>query len=131
VNLLLDTHVWLWMNGSSERLGPKTTQLLTPADQPLVVSSASVWEIAIKAGAGKLILPEPCASLLPRWLEEHDIFELPIHQRHALRTSELPFHHRDPFDRMLVAQAQIEKLTLVTADPLFRRYDVRLQWAED
>ena len=99
-------------------------ELLEDPDNALVLSAASSWEIAIKYRLGKLSLPEPPARfVLPR-LTRDGIEPLPVHHRHVCAVADLPDHHRDPFDRLLVAVAQAEDLPLVTADPQFLEYDI-------
>ncbi|HEY0780864.1 MAG TPA: type II toxin-antitoxin system VapC family toxin [Thermoanaerobaculia bacterium] len=126
--ILLDTHAWLWLNGAVEKLPRGLRATLERADQPIYLSAASAWEIAIKYRAGKLTLPLPPEEYLSARLEENGVASLPIRQSHALRAAALPLHHRDPFDRILVAQAQIEELTLVTADPVLSKYEVKILW---
>lgn len=127
--MLVDTHVWLWAVGEPHRLNDHTYDAIENGDNVVHLSAASVWEIAIKYERGKLRLPEPPGSYVPTRLALQHIAPLAISLVHALRVAELPPHHRDPFDRLLVAQAQIERLTLVTADPALARYDVDLLWA--
>jgi PIN domain nuclease of toxin-antitoxin system len=120
VRLLLDTHPLLWWLADDPRLAdPARSEIADPAND-VFVSAASAWEIAIKAGIGKLSLPHD----LEEQLAASSISPLPILVRHALAVRDLPEHHRDPFDRLLVAQARIEDLTIVTADPCIPRYDV-------
>lgn len=121
--LLLDAHVWLWWRAAHPRLGPTTRQAIRAA-KGLRFSAASAWEIAIKAESGKLTLP-PRANL-PVALGQDGIVALPISVEHALAAARLPALHRDPFDRMLVAQAMAEDLVLVTADAALSRYGVRV-----
>lgn len=123
MNLLLDTQVWLWMQVAPDRLG-KARGLTEDATNRLFLSAASSWEIAIKFALGKLPLPEPPDVYVPSRMQISGVEALPIQHSHALRVSSLPVHHRDPFDRLLVAQAQLEDLALVTADPVFDDYDV-------
>jgi PIN domain nuclease of toxin-antitoxin system len=94
-----------------------------------LLSVASAWEIAIKFAAGKLRLPQAPDGLVAQWMAEDRVAPLPILLTHALRAGELPPHHRDPFDRLLIAQAQIEGLTLLTADRELAQYDVAVHWA--
>lgn len=126
LRLLLDTHVWLWMRGDPERFPGEVRSLLEDPATELHVSAVSAWEIATKEAAGRLRLPLPAAE----WLMDPDrrqgLRELPITFAHAIRAGTLPRHHRDPFDRMLVAQAQIEGLTLASADVTLAAYDVTL-----
>jgi PIN domain nuclease of toxin-antitoxin system len=123
VRFLLDTHCWLWMQVSPERISTEVLEQLQNPENALYLSSASSWEIAIKWALGKLPLPEPPEDYVPRCLERQGVVGLPIQHRHALHTASLPPHHRDPFDRLLLAQAQLERLTLVTADETLAAYD--------
>jgi len=124
--LLLDTHVWLWCISSPSKLGQEGRDLLENADSELYLSSASSWEISIKYRLGRLPLPEPPHLFIPPRLVRDSINPLPVTHQHACEVANLPDHHRDPFDRLLVAQAQIEQLTLVTADGLISGYDVQM-----
>jgi PIN domain nuclease of toxin-antitoxin system len=127
VRFLLDTHVLIWMWNEPKRLPqPFQGQITDPANDG-IVSAASIWEIAIKFAAGKLSLPGPAVVWLPQALQRFRLQVLEITAQHALTAGALPRIHGDPFDRMLVAQAQTEALTLVTADPIFRQYSVSLQ----
>jgi PIN domain nuclease of toxin-antitoxin system len=123
VRFLLDTHCWLWMQVSPERISAGVVEQLENPENVLHLSSASSWEIAIKWALGKLPLPEAPEDYVPRCLERQGVVGLPIQHRHALHTASLPLHHRDPFDRLLLAQAQLERLTLVTADETLAAYD--------
>jgi len=129
VKFLIDTHCWLWLQASPERLSPEVLSLLENPGNDLFLSAASSWEIAIKCALGKLPLPEPPARYVPRRMTASGSRGLAVEHAHTLRVAELPPHHRDPFDRLLVAQAQIEKLVLVTVDRQFERYDVELRFA--
>jgi PIN domain nuclease of toxin-antitoxin system len=124
VRVLLDTQVWLWMLAAPDRLSERSRALVISADNELVLSAASAWEIAIKHGLGKLQLPEPPGAYIPRLMARTGVTPLAVHHRHALHVASLPLHHRDPFDRLLVAQAQLEELPILTADRNFRLYDV-------
>jgi len=126
VRLLLDTHVWLWAVSAPERLGDQAREVLEAADNELLLSAASVWEISIKVGLGKLTLPEPPDRFVPGRMARDRIAALPVTVPHALAVANLPSVHRDPFDRMLVAQAKTEVLPILTADPVFLRYDVEV-----
>lgn len=123
MRFLLDTHCWLWMQVSPERISAQVLDQLTDPENALFLSSASSWEIAVKWALGRLPLPQPPAEYVPRRLERQGVVGLPIQHRHALHTASLPPHHRDPFDRLLVAQAQLEELTLVTADNKLAAYE--------
>lgn len=118
MRLLVDTHVFLWWCGDDPRLGADERRAIRDGANEVYLSAASVWEIVIKQGLGRLRAPEP-ASVAPRRL---GFQPLPITFEHAEATASLPPVHRDPFDRILVAQARIEGLTLVTHDPSIRSY---------
>lgn len=126
MRILLDTHVWLWLQHAPERLGREALALLEDLDNELFLSAASAWEIAIKHALGKLPLPEVPAEYMPSRMATSGTASLPVTTRHALHVAMLPTHHRDPFDRLLVAQAQLEGMTLVTADRQFRPYGLEL-----
>ena len=121
---LLDTHVWLWLQAAPERIDAGTLNRLARADT-LLLSAASAWEISIKYALGRLPLPEPPSSYLPSRISASGTTMLPIELSHTTRAGALPPHHRDPFDRMLVAQAQIMRVPIVTADDLVTAYEVR------
>lgn len=124
---LLDTHTFLWAIAEEQRLSSHARQIYT-GNNDLWLSVASVWEILIKVRAGKLALPRPAGPYLVKELAKNRIEVLPINLDHVLRIENLPTHHRDPFDRILIAQSLHEKLPLVTADPLFDRYPVEVIW---
>ena len=124
MRLLLDTQCWLWMAASPERLSARARALVETTDNELYLSAASAWEIAIKHSLGKLSLPEPPARYVPSRLDATRTLALAIEASHALHIATLPPHHRDPFDRLLVAQAQLEDLPILTADPVLARYEV-------
>ncbi|HEX8817632.1 MAG TPA: type II toxin-antitoxin system VapC family toxin [Terriglobales bacterium] len=123
---LLDTHAFLWAIGEEGKLSQRAQQFYTSAD--LWLSVASIWEILIKVRVGKLNLPDPVGPYLVRKMAHDHIEPLPITLDHTLRIESLPIHHRDPFDRILAAQSLEEKLPLLTADPIFGRYQVRVIW---
>jgi PIN domain nuclease of toxin-antitoxin system len=124
---LLDTHTFLWAIAEEGKLSRRAQQIYTgPSD--LWLSVASVWEILIKARAGKLLLPVPSGPYLVKELAKNRIEILPITLDHVLRTESLPLHHRDPFDRLLIAQSVEEGWPIVTADPVFERYPVQVIW---
>ena len=107
-----------------ERLSSHVRSLVQGGEHELHFSIASAWEIAIKYSKGKLHLPERPSTFVPTRLERLRILSLPIEQAHALHVATLPLHHRDPFDRLLIAQAQLEGLQILTSDAVFARYDV-------
>lgn len=120
MRLLLDTHVLLWSMAEPRRLARPTRQAITDPANDIFVSAAAIWEISIKAGLGRLRVPD---DLLPT-LDRMNIGRLDITAGHAWAVRDLPALHADPFDRIQVAQARVEGLTIVTADPAIRRYDV-------
>ena len=123
---ILDTHVWLWMQAEPGRLRPDARELVEDAANELLLSAASAWEIAIKYRIGKLPLPEPPVSYVPERMRRSGTTPLPVEVIHALRTSELPDHHNDPVDRLLVAQAQVLGLPIMTTDEQIEAYDVEV-----
>jgi PIN domain nuclease of toxin-antitoxin system len=122
--LLLDTHVWLWMLSEPERLSDEVRDQIADLDTAVLLSAASSWEIAIKHRLGKLTLPAPPREFVPDRLRRSGVLPLAIEHDHVLRVSELPDHHRDPFDRLLIAQALAMDLRLVTSDRQLDAYDV-------
>jgi PIN domain nuclease of toxin-antitoxin system len=124
VRVLLDTHVFLWWRESSDRLGAEARRVVAGADVAFV-SAASAWEVAIKVGLGKLKIPGP----LEPAVDESRFDKLPITFAHAAAVTALAPHHGDPFDRMLIAQALVEQLTVVTHDRRFEPYGIPIIWA--
>jgi PIN domain nuclease of toxin-antitoxin system len=122
--LLLDSHALLWWQADDPRLGVHVREMMKRPDVPLFFSAASIWELAIKQAQQKLDLPETLLDILA----EEDFMELSISSTHALIAGALPPHHRDPFDRMIVAQAKSEGLTIVTRDERIAAYDVPVLW---
>ena len=129
MRILLDTQCWLWWFLSPDRLSRGAMDVIAAARDPLYLSAASSWEIAIKVGLRKLKLPEPPAKYVLARLAEQGMNALPVEHVHALHVAELPAHHADPFDRLLVAQAQVERMCLMTADPDIAAYEVEILWA--
>jgi PIN domain nuclease of toxin-antitoxin system len=128
VNLLLDAHAFLWFVNADAQLSARAKQLIEDPANHKFVSIVTCWEIAIKAGLGKLKLGEAAATFLPRELAANLFDILPIALAHATFVETLPLHHRDPFDRMLAAQALIEKMALVSVDAAFDVYGVQRLW---
>lgn len=124
MRLLLDTHVFLWLQTEPERVG-EHLKTVEDAKTQLLLSAASAWEIAIKHGIGRLELPEPPERYVPDRMRAIGAHPLSIDQSHALAVAKLDPLHRDPFDRLLVAQADMLKLPLLTADPEIARYPIR------
>jgi PIN domain nuclease of toxin-antitoxin system len=126
MRLLVDTHCWLWMQTAPERFSVRALELLADTDNEILLSAASSWEIAIKFALGKLPLPAPPRDYVPSRMRTSGTKGLPVQHSHALHVAELPPHHGDPFDRLLIAQSQVEQIPIMTADPWFRRYEVEL-----
>lgn len=122
--LLIDSHVLLWHVLDDARLGPGPTATIEADDAEVLVSTASLWEIAIKSALGKLAAPDD----LPARLAEMGFEPLPVTAEHGWHVRTLPHRHGDPFDRLLIAQAQLEDIPVVTADRVFDDYDVRVIW---
>lgn len=127
MKFLLDTHTFLWFIDDSPQLSQKGKALLE-ANNALLLSIASLWEIAIKLSLGKLTVKMPTEVLMTQQLTCNDIDVLPITVAHLLVVSTLPLHHRDPFDRLLIAQAIVEQTPIVSADPAFDAYPVHRLW---
>lgn len=128
MKLLLDTHVFLWWISDARDLPKRARERIADGQSHLYWSAASSWEVAIKFALGRLKLSKAPERFIPDELMRNRVESLPIVDAHALRAGLLPPHHRDPFDRMLVAQAQIEGLVLLTNDPRLRRYEVHIEW---
>lgn len=125
---LLDTHTFLWWIADDPRLSSTARLIIRDAENQILFSAASAWEIAIKAQLGRLDFVHDPSELIPRLIAENALLGLPIEVSHALQVLKLPLPHRDPFDRILVAQAQVERLPILTADPLIAQYDVAIAW---
>ena len=128
MSFLLDTGVWLWALDSTELLRPQARAILADGKEEIFLSAVTTWELSIKLALGKVKFPMPPAQSIPRLMREQNLKALSVTNRHAARVFDLPPHHGDPFDRLLIAQALEEKLTLLTADHEFKRYDVPLVW---
>ena len=126
--MLLDTHAFLWWISDDRRLSDRAREIIGDGCNELYFSAASGWEISIKAGLGRLKVPEDLQRFIADQLSRNAIQVLPIHLSHALHTGSLPGHHRDPFDRILVSQALLEKMPLLSSDPQISRYPVGVVW---
>ena len=126
MNLLLDTHALLWWASDNRALGRRARQAISSGQNSIWVSAASIWEMSIKAALSRLDLAGVHPERIAEDLEQRGFESLPITVHHAVAVRDLPAYHRDPFDRMLIAQAQLENLVLVTADPAIMAYDVRV-----
>jgi PIN domain nuclease of toxin-antitoxin system len=122
---LIDTHVFLWAAAASKRLTKAVRDIVSDTDNEILLSAAAAWEISIKYALQKLPLPLDPTTYVPSRMRALGFLELPIEQRHALAVGALPTYHTDPFDRIMIAQAQIEGLTFITADPLVLKYRCR------
>lgn len=123
MTLLLDTNIWLWMLTEPDRLGD-LREIIEDASTELLLSAASSWEISIKYAIGRLPLPEEPSAYLPARIRSTGVTPVPIEHTHTLQVAALPLHHTDPFDRLLVAQAQTLHVSLATADAQLTAYDV-------
>jgi PIN domain nuclease of toxin-antitoxin system len=128
MRFLLDTHTWLWAISAPERLRHSGGELIADPENTILFSAVSALEIAIKGSLGKLTLPEPAWQFVPARVESFGMSVLPIYMTHSLRVASLPQHHGDPFDRLLVAQCQIERVPLMTADAAIGAYDIEILW---
>ena len=125
MRILLDTHVLIWYLEGNQSLARESRQLVVDSRNDIFVSIVSLWEIAIKTGFGKLTISRSLSDILQQ-LTKQAIDVLPIMAGHVLQVATLPFHHRDPFDRMIVAQAQVESLPVMTCDAAFAAYGIKL-----
>jgi len=128
VKLLLDTHALLWFLLNDPRLSDNARRLVSDTRNDLLISPASYWEIAIKISLGKYTLTQDFESFMQEQVAKNDLRILPITIKHAAVLAKLPFHHRDPFDRLLVAQAICEQIPLVSGDVVFDKYSVARTW---
>jgi PIN domain nuclease of toxin-antitoxin system len=124
--LLLDTNVWLRWTAGEGRISKRARAAILASENRILFSVASAWEIAIKYGTGRLSLPAPPSTFVPQQIAQQGFEVLPILIRHATAVADLPSHHRDPFDRLLIAQASVDGLTLVTSDATLLTYDVSI-----
>lgn len=128
MKLLLDTHAFIWWHSDPARMSPAALQLCQDPANTVLLSVASVWEMQVKLQLGKLRLDVPLADLIDSQCQANDLEMLPVFLPHVLALEGLPASHKDPFDRILVAQAKVEDAYLVTHDAVFRQYPVRLAW---
>ena len=124
MRLLLDTQIFIWWDSEPERLSPRLLAFCEDPDNTLVLSVASVWEMQIKIQLGKLDLDRPLAVIIEEHWQEDLLELLPVELPHVLALEQLPFHHKDPFDRVIIAQAITEHLTILSVDSLFDHYPV-------
>ncbi|MDP2832536.1 MAG: type II toxin-antitoxin system VapC family toxin [Pseudomonadota bacterium] len=128
MKVLLDTQALLWFLLDDPRLSRKALDCIADPDNDILISPASHWEIAIKISIGKYKLTEDFEAFFSREIRNNGFLVLPIEIRHTAALSKLPFHHRDPFDRLIIAQSQAEGILLISSDTLFDHYGVRRLW---
>ena len=128
MKLLWDTHCFLWFIMGDKQMSPRVRQLIETEGNQSLLSVASLWEIAIKISIGKLTLGQPFEILIPHQLASNGIQILNIAIEHFSQVSSLPFHHRDPFDRLIIAQAIVEKIPVLSIDAVFDNYAVQRVW---
>ena len=126
MKLLLDTHIFLWLNQEPNKLSTKALKACEDSNNTLYLSHVSPWEIQIKNQLGKLELDEPLESMIKIQQQENDLKLLPIELSHIYALAKLPYHHNDPFDRLLIAQASVESMSLVTVDSKITPYPIDL-----
>lgn len=125
---LLDTVVWVWSLYDVDRLNARALEVLGNGREEIYLSAASAWELSIKMRLQKMQFPEPPTVTIPRFMARQGLRPLAISQAHATKTYELPLRHSDPFDRLLIAQALLEEMTILTADRRFGKYEVDVVW---
>ena len=128
MKLLLDTHTFIWWDNEPEKLSQKVNDLLLDNTNEIILSVVSVWEMQIKIQLGKFKLKLPLQEIIESQQKTNNIYILPIELKHVLALGNLPTHHRDPFDRLLVTQSNIEDAYLVSKDPVFANYPVKVLW---
>lgn len=128
MKFLLDTHTFLWWNTEDPQLSTHARELIADGKNEIFLSASSAWEISIKSARGKLVLPESPAHYISNRMRLYGFQPLPIQVSHAVLVYDLPRHHDDSFDRLLIAQSQIESLPLISVDPEIRNYEVEVVW---
>ena len=125
---LLDTHTFLWWNLDDPQLSERARETIANGENEIFISAASAWEIAIKTAKMRLVLPEGPAQYLANRISKYHFQALPIQISHAVRVYDLPEHHADPFDRLLIAQCQLEGMPLISKDEDIQKYDLEVIW---
>jgi PIN domain nuclease of toxin-antitoxin system len=128
MRLLLDTHAFIWADDEPEKLSPAAKASCEDPANELMLSVASVWEMQLKIMLGKLALRNPLRSVIEDWIQQNMIVILPVSVEHIFHLDTLSTHHKDPFDRLLIAQARSEGLTIVTQDRAFALYNIPVLW---
>ena len=125
---LLDTVAWLWSVHADERLGDDAREILANGKEEIYLSAASSWELSIKMRLGKLNFPGPPATVVPAFMAKQGLLSLAVTHLHAVKVYDLPSHHSDPFDRLIIAQAIVEEMTVLTSDRVFEKYPLEVVW---
>ncbi len=125
---LLDTHIFLWWNLGTGQLSQQIVDIMSDGSNEIFLSAVSAWEITIKVAKKRLTIPEEPERFLPSRMQLHGFQPLPIQIHHAARVHGLPLHHKDPFDRLLIAQSQVESMPLISVDNDIRKYEVEVVW---
>jgi len=128
MKLLLDTHTFIWIVSDSSKLSNKVATLFSSEENQVYLSSVNLWEIQIKTQLGKLKLDGTLSDIVSKQISENQLEPLSVNFDHVMQLDNLPIHHKDPFDRLLIAQAQSEELTLLSKDAVFEQYDVQVIW---
>ncbi|MEM1253827.1 MAG: type II toxin-antitoxin system VapC family toxin [Cyanobacteria bacterium P01_H01_bin.21] len=128
MKLLLDTHTFIWWDSQSSKIPASALDLLKNPEHSLLLSLVSIWEIQIKAHLGKLELQQPLLDIIQRQESQNGVVILPITLAHIIELDQLPWHHKDPFDRLLIAQSRVESVTLVSKDQTFEKYNCQILW---
>ena len=128
MNVLLDTHAFLWWVIDDSQLSNTAKATIADPSNIIYLSAVSAWEIIIKERTGKLSLPEPPETYIPSRLASNQFASLTVQMQHVLQIASLPDHHRDPFDRLLIAQSQIEQIPILTVDNMIGQYPVKVIW---
>ncbi len=130
MRFILDTHVWIWWIAEPERLSEQAVQMIEASENQVFISTASAWELSIKYSLGKIKLPSNIEDFFMFIFPKCGFTTIRVEFIHALKVASLPHHHNDPFDRLLIAQAQIEKMPIITADKKFSKYDIEIILAQ-
>ncbi len=128
MNLILDTHTFIWWTITPEKLSKTASELINHSDNRLFLSTVSIWEMQIKIGLGKLHFDDPLSEIVANQREINDLQILPIELAHIWQLNNLPLHHKDPFDRMLIAQAITENFPILGIDSFFEKYPINKLW---
>jgi PIN domain nuclease of toxin-antitoxin system len=128
VKYLLDSVVWLWSIDPVDKISRAGREILESGQEEIYFSAATAWELGIKMRLGKLQLPSPPAQCIPAFMTKQGLRPLPVTHTHAFKVYDLPLHHNDPFDRLIIAQALVEEMVILTSDHAFEKYPVELVW---